>query len=81
MFKKENYYHNNNGDKMFKSTNYYYKSYDVTNNNRLERLAMEYSNPYGYNLESNERRVIDYDKLVTHTNQNFVKNREFSGKR
>ena len=63
------------------NTNYYYKGYDVDNNNRLERLKMEYSNPYGYNLDSNERRVKNYDKLVTYTNQNYVKNKEFSGKR
>ncbi len=63
------------------NTNYYYKGYDVDNNNRLERLKMEYSNPYEYNLDSNERRVKNHDKLVTYTNQNDVKNKEFSGKR
>ena len=63
------------------NTNYYYKGYDVTNNSRLERLKMEYSNPYGYNLDSNSRRVIDYDKKATYTNQNNVKNKEFSTKR
>ena len=44
-------------------------------------MSMELSNPYGYNLESSLRRVIDYDKKVTYTNQNNVKNKEFSGKR
>ena len=63
------------------NTNYYYKGYDVTNTNRLERLKMEYSNPNGYNFESNAKRIIDYDKRVTYTNQNFVKNREYLGKR
>ena len=66
---------------MYKSNEYYYKGYDVTNTNRLERLKMEYSNPYGYNLESNNRRIIDYEKLVTFTNQDNVKNKEFNGKR
>ena len=66
---------------MYKSSDYYYKGYDVTNNSRLERLKMEYSNPYGYNLDSNSRRVIDYDKKATYTNQNNVKNGEMSGKR
>lgn len=66
---------------MFKASNNYYKGYDVTNNNRLERLLNEFSNPYGYNLESNSKRIIDYDKIVTHTNQNYVKNKELSGKR
>ena len=47
---------------MFNGNNYYYKGYDVTNSSRLEKLAMELSNPYGYNLESSLRRVIDYDK-------------------
>ena len=32
---------------------YYYKGYDVSNKNRLERLKMEYNNPYGYNFASN----------------------------
>ena len=63
------------------NTNYYYKGYDVTNTSRLERLKMEYSNPYGYNLDSNARRVIDYDKKAIYTNQNNVKNKDFLGKR
>lgn len=63
------------------NTNYYYKGYDVTNTNRLERLKMEFQNPYGYNFESNAKRIIDYDKRVTYTNQNFVKNKEYLGKR
>lgn len=66
---------------MFKASEYYYKGYDITNNNRLEKLTMELTNPYGYNLESNSRRVIDYDKLVTRTNQNGVKNKDYLGKR
>lgn len=66
---------------MYKNSDYYYKGYDVTNTNRLERLKMEYSNPYGYNLESNSRRVVNYDNLATHTNQNGVKNKDFIGKR
>ena len=66
---------------MYKSTNYYYKGYDITSKNRLEKLMYEYSNPYGYNIESNQKRNIDYDYLVTHTNQDFVKNKEYLGKR
>ena len=55
------------------NTNYYYKGYDVTNNSRLEKLKMEYSNPYGYNLESNNRRVIDYEKKAIYTNKDNKK--------
>ena len=53
---------------------YYYKTYDITNSNRLEKYFMEYNNPYGYNFESNNRRVVDYDKKVTRTNQDNIKN-------
>ncbi len=66
---------------MSKLTNYYYKGYDINNKNRREKIEMEYLNPYGYNLESNLKRNIDYDYNATHTNQNFVKNKEYLGKR
>lgn len=61
--------------------NNYYKGYDITNKNRLEKLANEYTNPYGYNIECNERKVINHLYEVTHTNQNSVKNKEYLGKR
>ena len=57
-----------------------YKGYDIDNKNRLEKLQNEYANPYGYNLESNVRREIDYDKNATFTNQNMVKNKEYNTK-
>ena len=66
---------------MFNGSNYYYKGYDVTSNNRLEKSFMEYNNPYGYNLDSNEKRVKNIEYDVTHTNQNSVKNKEYLGKR
>ena len=61
--------------------NYFYKGYDVSNKNRLERLAMEYNNPYGYNFGSNLRRKVDLDLKCTQINQDFVKNREFNTKK
>ncbi len=60
---------------------YYYKSYDVSNKNRLERLKMEYNNPYGYNFASNLRREINLDTKYTSINQDFVKNKEFNNKK
>ena len=66
-------HHNNNGDFLM-NKNYYYKGYDITNTNRLEKYMMEYQNPYGYNLESSRRRIVDYDKKVTKTNQDTIKN-------
>ena len=59
---------------MFKAKDYYYKGYDVTSKNRLEKLAMEYHNPYGYNFDSNSKRVINYEKKASRTNQDSIKN-------
>lgn len=66
---------------MANLNDYYYKGYDVTSNNRLDKMIMEYANPYGYNFESNERRVVNLEYNATHTNQNSVKNKEYLGKR
>ena len=65
---------------MFKMSDYYYKGYDIESKSRLEKVRMEYSNPYGYNLESNQRRIIDYELSVTRTNQDMVKNKEYQSK-
>lgn len=59
----------------------YYKGFDITNKDRLSKIKMEYENPYGYNLESNSKNVVNLDYNATHTNQNFVKNKEYLGKR
>ena len=67
--------------KMSKITDYYYKGYDITNKNRLEKMLMELQNPYGYNLGSNARRVVDYDLSATRTNQDYVKNKEYLEKK
>jgi len=63
-----------------KLSNNYYKGYDIESKSRLDKLLMEYNNPYGYNLESNLKKVINYDYLVTHPNEDYVKNKEFLGK-
>ncbi len=65
---------------MSRNTDYYYKGYDITNKNRLEKMLMELQNPYGYNFSSTARRVIDYNLLATRTNQDCIKNKEFYGK-
>lgn len=66
---------------MAKMTDYYYKGYDITNKNRLEKLTMEFSNPYGYNYEASDKRLTNLDYQATHTNQNGVKNKEYLPKR
>lgn len=60
--------------------NNYYKGYDITSNNRKEKLLREYQNPYGCNIESNAKKIMDYKYNATHTNQNNVKNKEYLGK-
>ena len=64
---------------FFKNKNYY-KGYDIESKNRLEKFQNEYANPYGYNLGSNVRRDIDYDKNAAFTNQNVIKNKEYNTK-
>lgn len=55
---------------------YYYKGYDITNKNRLEKLKMEYLNPFGYNLESNSKRTKDISFEDLKTNQDLIKLKE-----
>ena len=61
---------------MARNTDYFYKGYDITNKSRLEKIKYEYLNPYGYNLESNLRRVKNYDLDCLSTNQDLVKLKE-----
>lgn len=61
---------------MARNTDYFYKGYDITNKNRLEKIKYEYLNPYGYNLDSNLRRVKNYDLDHVATNQDLVKLKE-----
>ncbi len=58
-----------------RNTDYYYKGYDITNKNRLEKLKNEF-NPFGYNLESNLRRIKKDDLESLGTNQDLVKLKE-----
>ncbi len=48
----------------------YYKGFDYLNTNKYDKLKDEYFNPYGYNLYSTSKNVIDTDYNATHTNQN-----------
>ncbi len=59
---------------MRKHVSYYYKSYDNVNLNEVERINNVCFNDYGYNLDSNKNRNIDYDELITKYNcQNLKK--------
>ncbi len=53
--------------------NYKYKGFDVTCTDKCKKMREEYFNPYGYNLYSTTREVIDTNYNMTHTNQNSRK--------
>lgn len=66
---------------MQKRLDYYYKSYDIENDSAWEKKNYEYMNDYGYNFDSNKKRVIDYDKMCSRVLYSDVKKRNKEGKR
>ena len=66
---------------MINHNKYYYKGYDISNENNLEKLEMEYYNKYRYKINSNKRRMIDNELMCTRTNQDCVKNKKFDMKK
>ena len=46
-----------------KYTDYHYKYASLNYNNELERQRFELVNEYGYNFASEQKRIIDEDKL------------------
>ena len=61
-------------EKMRKHIMDYYKSYDGKYENGIEKIIREQFNEYGYNFDTNRKREIDYDALVTKTDYKNVKN-------
>lgn len=66
---------------MQKRLDYYYKSYDIENENLWEKKNFEYLNEYGYNFDSNKKRVVDYEKNCKKVLYSDVKKRNNIGKR
>lgn len=66
---------------MQKRLDYYYKSYDIDNNNSLEKKNFETMNEYGYNFELNNKRVIDYEKKCSRVMYSDIKRHNNKGKR
>ena len=52
--------------------------YTFKNKQLLKKALTHTSYAYEHNLESNERREIDYDKNAAFTNQNVIKNKEYN---
>ena len=61
---------------MDKDLNYYYKTCDFIYRNPKERMQRCINNEYGYNFDSNKRRVItnEFNKTTTHINKDFINN-------
>lgn len=64
---------------MRKHIDYCYKCYDKMNENAIEQTINERFNEYGYNFDTNRKRVINYDELARKTDYKNVK-RSFNSK-
>ena len=66
---------------MQKHLDYFYKNYDIEDDNPLSKKNFEVMNEYGYNYEVTNKRVIDYDKKCSKVLYSDVKIRNVKGKR
>lgn len=60
---------------MRKHIDYFYKCYDRVNHSMMEKINSESFNEYGYNFESNQKRVINPDEHCKRTNYNLCKSK------
>ncbi len=52
-----------------RSADYYYKSCDLEKMSSLDKKRYEFLNEFGYNIDSNKKRVDDYEmKIKRHRN-------------
>ncbi len=58
---------------MRKHIDYFYKCYDKMYLNDLEKINNETLNEYGYNFDSNKRRIINEEEQTFRTNYNNCK--------
>ncbi len=66
---------------MQRRLDYVYKSYDIESDSAWEKRNFECMNEYGYNFDSNKRRVVDYEKKCKRVLYSDVKVRNIKGKR
>lgn len=66
---------------MQKRLDYFYKSYDIDSDSAWERKTIECMNEYGYNFDSNKKRIVDYEKKCSKVLYSDVKKRNIKGKR
>ena len=53
---------------MRRHIDYYYKCFDKINFTKMDKILYESFNDYGYNFDSNKRRVIDIEEKCCKTN-------------
>jgi hypothetical protein len=58
---------------MRKHIDYYYKCYDKKYDSELEKNCYERFNEYGYNFDTNSKRIINYDDVCKTNYQNIKK--------
>lgn len=44
-----------------RSCDYHYKAFDIICDTPLDKKRYEYLNEYGFNIDSNKKRIIDYE--------------------
>ncbi len=59
---------------MRKHIDYHYKCYDRQNESNIDKIVNERFNEYGYNFDTNSKRIIQYDELSRKTDYKNVKN-------
>lgn len=62
-----------------RDVDYFYKACDISNMSDVDKKRYEYMNDYGYNIDSNSKRVInDKDAYII---KRFVKSFDYHVKR
>lgn len=56
---------------MLKDNKYYYKTYDIFDENFRDQYRYDSLNPFGYNLESNSRKEKDEDSNYLKSTNNY----------
>ena len=56
---------------MLKNNKYYYKTYDIFDENFRDQYRYDILNPFGYNLECNNRKKKDEDNNYLKSNNNY----------
>ena len=47
-----------------RSCDYFYKTSEVDNKSSLDRKRYEYLNEFGINMDSNKKKVVDFDLQI-----------------